>query len=126
MNEEDKAFQSRMLLFEFAALEAGDDVDPNLYDQWMMVRELMSALTIDFTTLHILGKIDREAIQDCAAFLQKAVARKRDRNANMWAILLYFMLVINMMSQCGSEEQEEVFEWMIKSVTRATYELVKA
>ena len=100
VNEDDKAFNSRYLLFDFACLESSDGADdPNLYDKWMMLRELMSALTIDFTTLTIHGKLDREAIQDCAQFLQLAVGRKRDRNANMWGILLYFMLVINLMAQ---------------------------
>lgn len=54
---------------------------------------------MDFTTLHMDGKLDREAIQDCAQFLQVAVGRKRDRNANMWGALLYFMLVINLITQ---------------------------
>ena len=88
-----------------------------------MIRELLSALTPDFCTILYNGKLDRQAIQDCAAFLQQAIGRKRDRNANMWAILLYFMLMLNMMAQGGREEQEEVFEWMIKSVARSTYEL---
>jgi hypothetical protein len=113
-------------LIEFTALEAAGEEDPNLYDQWILIRELMSALTIDFSTLHIDGKIDREAMQDCATFLQAAIGRKRDRNANMWAILLYFLLQINIMFQCGKEDQDEVFNWMIKSVTRSTFELVKA
>ena len=91
--------------------------------RWLMVRELMSALTPDFTTILHNGKLDREAIQDCAAFLQEAVGRKRDRNANMWGILLYFLLIINMLFQGGRDDQIEVFEWMIKSVTRSAYEL---
>lgn len=122
VNEEDKAFQSRYLLLSFDALDAQDD-DPHLYSDWMQTRELLSALTPDFSTLLHNNKLDREAIQDCALFLQAAIGRKRDRNANLWGILLYFMLLINMMFQAGKEEQKEVFEWMVKSVTRSTYEL---
>ena len=88
-----------------------------------MVRELLSALTPDFATILHNGKLDREAIQDCAAFLQAAVGRKRDRNANMWGILLYFLVILNMMFQGGKDDQREVFEWMVKSVTRTTFEL---
>ena len=110
VNEEDKAFQSRYLLLSFDALDAQDD-DPHLYSDWMQTRELLSALTPDFSTLLHNNKLDREAIQDCALFLQVAIGRKRDRNANLWGILLYFMLLINMMFQAGKEEQKEVFEW---------------
>ncbi len=100
-----------------------ESTDPNLYNEWLYVRELLSALTPDLCTITINNKLDREAIQDCAAFLQLAVGRKRDRNANMWGILLYFMLILNMMFQAGQEDQHNVFEWMVKSVTRTTYEL---
>lgn len=88
-----------------------------------MIRELLSALTPDFTMILWNGKLDRQAIQDCAAFLQAAIGRKRDRNANMWGILLYFMLQLNAMFQCDRDDQKQVFEWMVKSVTRSTYEL---
>ena len=88
-----------------------------------MVRELLSALTPDFTTILYNGSLDRAAIQDCAKFLQTAVGRNRDRNVNMWGILLYFLLILNMMFQNGKEDQREVFEWMVKSVTRTTFEL---
>ena len=85
-----------------------------------MIRELLSALTPDFTTILHNGKLDRQAIQDCAAFLQAAIGRKRDRNANMWGILLYFMLILNMMFQCGKEEQKDVFEWYAKPLRMLT------
>lgn len=125
VNEGDAAFQSRYLLLQFSALKnTDDDNDPRLYDNWLAIRELLSALTPDFAMLLLDdGKLDRAAIQDCAAFLQQAIGRKRDRNANMWAVLLYFMLVINAMFQC---DQGQVFEWMVKSVTRSSYELVCA
>ena len=91
-----------------------------------MIRELLSALMPDFASLLVDGKLDREAIRDCATFLQAAIGRKRDRNANMWGLLLYFMLQLNMLFQMEIESQDEVFNWMIKAVTRATYELVRA
>jgi hypothetical protein len=123
INEEDKAFQSRLLLIPFSALVVTGEERPNLYNQWLMIRELLSALMPDFASLLVHGKLDREAIRDCATFLQAAIGRKRDRNANMWGLLLYFMLVLNMLFQESIESQEEIFEWMIKAVTRATYEL---
>ena len=123
MNEGDKAFQSRYLLLQFGALATPEDTDPNLYSNWLMIRELLSALTPDFSMLLHNGKLDRDAIQDCAAFLQAAIGRKRDRNANMWGILLYFMLLLNVLFQSGAEEQKQVFVWMVKSVTRSSYEL---
>ncbi len=72
----------------------------DLGDQWDKIRELMSALMIDFSSLVINGKLDKPAIQDCVKFLQNAIGReRRERNVNSWGILLYFMLNINFMSQ---------------------------
>lgn len=123
MNEDDKAFNSRYLLLQFSALQANDDADPQLYPRWLMIRELLSALTPDFSSLLYNDRLDSEAIQDCAAFLQAAIGRKRDRNANMWGILLYFMLLLNMMFQSTCREQLNVFEWIVKTVARSSYEL---
>jgi hypothetical protein len=99
VNVDDGAFQSRYLLLQFNALKVNDDADPNLYDRFKTTHELLSALTPDFTTILHNKRLDREAIQDCASFLQSAIGRNRDRNANMWSILLYFMLLINMIFQ---------------------------
>ena len=86
--------------------------------------ELLSALTPDFALFLMPdGKLDREAVQDCATFLQATIGRQRDRNANCWAMLLYFMLVLNMLFQADVEDQKRVFVWMVKSVSRAAYEL---
>ena len=90
--------------------------------RWLKVRELMSALAVDFESLLVDGKLDRYAMQDCASFLGLAVGKKRDRNVNMWAILLYYMLNINFLFQGCAESQEQVFEWMLKSVTQAAHE----
>ena len=118
MNDEDKAFQSRLITIMFTALQHNEHSDdPELYSEWLMARELMSALAIDFETLLFNGKVDRHAIQDCAQYLQKSIGKKRDRNANMWGALLYYMLLINAMFQADSGNQEAVFEWMVKSTT---------
>lgn len=122
-NEEDKAFQSRLLLITFDSLKNTEDADPNLYSEWVACRELLSALAPDFASILHEDNLDREAIQDCAAFLQRAIGRKRDRNANMWAVLLYFMLTLNIMFQANCDAQVEVFEWMVKTVTRSMHEL---
>lgn len=61
-------------------------------------------------------------MQDCASFLGKAIGKKRDRNVNMYAILLYYMLVLNFLFQGCAESQEKIFEWMLKSVTEAAHE----
>ncbi len=122
VNDEDKAFQSRMILIKFDALRMSGEEDSELYNDWLMIRELISALAVDFESLLWNGKLDRQAIQDCAKYLQQAVGRQRDRNVNLWGLLLYYMLNLNFMFQSDSEDQEKVFEWMIHSVTRAAYE----
>ena len=122
MNDDDAAFKSRMILIKFDALQAPCGEDPDLYTDWLLVRELISALAVDFESLLWHGKLDRHAIQDCAKFLQQAVGKKRDRNVNLWGLLLYYMLNLNFMFQCGCEDQEDVFSWMINSVSRAMSE----
>ncbi|KAL3922991.1 MAG: hypothetical protein SGPRY_004364, partial [Prymnesium sp.] len=82
-NEDDKAFQSLILMITFDSLKYPEEADPNLYSEWVVCRELLSALTPDFASILWDGKRDREAIKDCAAFLQRAIGRKRDRNANI-------------------------------------------
>ncbi|KAL3920131.1 MAG: hypothetical protein SGPRY_005366 [Prymnesium sp.] len=96
---------------------------PNLYSEWVACRELLSALTPDFASILWEDKLGRHAIQDCATFLQRAIGHKLDRNPNMWAVLLYFMLMLNCMFQASSNAQVEDFEWIVKTVTRSIYEL---
>ncbi|AUL80776.1 hypothetical protein [Pleurochrysis sp. endemic virus 1b] len=136
INDNDKAFMSRMILINFDALseervprnetqsqqEVREARDTHLTSEWNAVRELMSALAVDFESILLDGKLDKHAIQDCATFMQIAIGRYRDRNANLWGLLLYYMLLTNYMFQCDAEDQEGVFEWMISSVTRAAFE----
>ena len=85
INNDDAAYMSRELRIQFDALTArSEDDDPDLYNQWTLNRELMSALTVDFEAMTMNGKLDRCAIQDCASFLQQALGKKRDRNANLY------------------------------------------
>lgn len=123
-NENDVAFWNRTLLIQFAQLkeEANEDNNPALYNQFTLLRELLSALCMDFSSLLWNDKLDKEAIVDCASFLGASIGRKRDRNANMWGLLLYFMLIVTYMFQGGRNELTDIFVWMIDSVTRTTYE----
>lgn len=108
-----------MLRVDFEELKVEGDTDPNLYAHWTCVKELISALLPDFSLLLWQGKLDSEAIQDCANFVQATVSTARDRNANMWGVLLYFMLLINALFQCSPDDQVAVFDWVVKSATRS-------
>lgn len=77
----------------------------------------------DFANLLWGGKLDSEAIQDCANFIQATVGTSRDRNANMWGLLLYFMLILNALFQCSPSDQDDVFEWIVASATRSIREI---
>ena len=126
VNDGDKAYQSRQILIQYEPLDgAGDDDDPDLYNQWNACRQLSSALTPDLESLLWYKKLDREAMQDCAQFVQIAVGKKRDRNANAWGMLLYYMLNINLLFRCTKQDVDDVFDWMIHSVTGITYEFNK-
>ena len=86
-------------MLQFEKIICPEEEDPRLWNDFKLYQELLSALAPDLCSLLYNGKLDREAIQDCASFLNATVARKRDRNINLWAVLLYFMLVINYMFQ---------------------------
>ena len=85
VNEADPAFVQRMLLIPFNELNVApvSESSANLYSSWLMIRELLSSLMMDFSTLLWNGHLDSEAIRDCAAFLQAVIGRKRDRNLNL-------------------------------------------
>lgn len=122
INEDDKAFQSRYLLLLFDQLQ---QVKSNVrYSDWLKVCELMSALPVDFVTLTWGGVMDDEAIQDCCQFIQAAIGRKRDRNAGLWGLLLYFMLMLNAAFQSGPEAQTATLEWVVRSANRMNKELL--
>ena len=121
MNLEDKALQSRLMVIRFDPLENTVD-SANLYNEWLMIRELLSSLAVDFENLLVDGKLDRYAMMDCASFLGAAVGTKRDRNTNSWGMLLYYMLNVNAMFQADGNEQLAIFEWMLTTVTRSAVE----
>ena len=127
VNDDDKAFQSRLLTIPFKELKTTDTEtadDPVLYNTFLLNRELMSACMPDMAMLGLWnGKLDKHAIQDWSQFLQKALAKKRDRNLNEWAKLGYFLSILNVCFQCGSEDQMAMMDWMLVSVTKATHEL---
>ena len=86
LNEHDKPFQSRILLNQFDELQQNEDADPNMYHTWQVSRELLSACTADFESMLWNGKLDKEAIADCASFVNAIGKRSqfaRDRNSNL-------------------------------------------
>lgn len=127
INMDDKAFQSRMITIPFKPLKCGpddDDDDPDLYNQFQLFRELLSACQVDLQMIGLYnGKLDKQAIQDTAQYLQKCLATKRDRNVNEWAKQLYIWVLLNVTCQNDSRDMEKTFEWVLKTVTRTNHEL---
>ena len=127
INPSDTAFQSRLLLIPFDPLrdQGADGDDSNLYTDFSCFRELSSALTPDFESILYHDRLDREAIADCAQFMSRALGKRRDRNANMWGVLLYYMLQLNFLMQPTVADVEEIFDWILHTVTGTVYELNK-
>ena len=127
INDDDKAFQSRLLTIPFKELKTDDSEaadNPELYNNFLLSRELMSALMPDLAMIGLWnGKLDKQAIGDWSQFLNKALGKKRDRNLNEWAKLGYILSNLNVAFQGGADDQEKMFEWMLVSVTKATHEL---
>lgn len=98
--------------------------DPDAYSKFKISQELMSALLPDLQLVGLYnGKLDRHAIQDCAAFLGKAIGKKRDRNLNEWAKVFYIFALLNLLFQGGKDEMDAVFDWLLVTVTRQTHVL---
>lgn len=121
-NEDDAAFQSRQLLIKFDALNnnlASDDI-PDIFTEWTAIRELSSCLMPDFESiLGDGGKLDSAAIGDCALFLQEFIGAKRDRSANVYAILMYYMLLLNFVLQSDAQTQRDTIEFVCGLVKRS-------
>lgn len=125
VNDQDKAFQSRLVTIPFKA-GSYDDAhhNPDMYNEFLLSRELLSALLPDLQLVGLWnGKLDKHAIQDWASFLQKALGKKRDRNLNEWAKLGYIFCLLNLLFQGNDKDQEAMFDWVIVVVTKATHEL---
>ena len=123
VNESDKPMQSRMLTIPFSNLKCSAE-DSTLYDRMKMSQELVSALMPDLAQVGLWnGKLDKEAIQDWATFLNKALDKQRHRNLNEWAKLGYIYSCLNLTFQADGDEQARMIEWIVVMVTRATYEL---
>ena len=127
INDDDKAFQSRLLTIPFKDLRTDDSQaadDKGLYNKFLCQAELMSALLPDLALVGLYnGKLDKHAIQDWSQFLQKALCKKRDRNLNEWAKLGFIFSQLNVLFQGGQDDQEAMFDWMLVTVTKATHEL---
>ena len=124
VNEEDKAFQTRLLTIPFKDLKCDEEDDPHVYNDFMHMRELMSALSVDLQQIGLWnGKLDKEAIRDWAKFLGAVLNKKRDRNINEWAKLGYIFSLLNLAFQGNADDQDQMFTWMLSTVTRSIKEL---
>jgi hypothetical protein len=92
----------------FHELRVSGETSADLVEDYKAIRTLLSACTPDFASFLLYGKLDREAIKDCALFLSKVLEKDRSRPAAMWAIEMYFMLILNEVFQLGGTAQEEV------------------
>lgn len=113
VNMTDEAFQSRLLIFHFQTrtqLPAS-----NSTRSFMKLCELCSSLIGDFSSLTHEGKLDHEAIADCAYYCGFLVNKIRDRSASNWGLLLYFMLLLNKLFNTALEQT--ILEWTSLQLT---------
>jgi hypothetical protein len=117
----------RLLLILFAPLqrEEGDNDDDDIYGQWTVCRQLMSALAADFENILHDGKLDSEALSDCCKFMQKATGVTLSRNANLWGNLLYYMIALEGISQAGRDKLDAIFEWICRQAPKQAYMATK-
>ena len=123
INDSDSAFVSRMLMILFAPLMSSDDGGNSVSEQFRALQELSSSLLPDMASIMYNGHLDGEAIQDCGRWVGTAIGKVRDRSAQNWGLLVYFMLALTFMAQGGRQQVEEVLDWTIRQVTRTAYEM---
>ena len=127
INKNDAAMHSKMLTFVFHAKDLrGNEIadDDEVYTEYTNYLPLLSSLMPDLEMLgKFEGKLDREAIQDCCAFMNKVCKQKRDRSLNSWGALLYFRIVLNALVQGYRERLENIFEHFVVETARQSREL---
>lgn len=99
INDSDSAFVSRMLLILFAPLMSADDGGNDVSDNFRALQELSSSLLPDYASILFNGHLDGEAIQDVGRWIGTACGKTRDRMAQNWGLLTYYMLALTFMSQ---------------------------
>ena len=109
-NKSDAPMQSRMLVIEFEPLENSETPD---VERWNELKYTFSAIAPDIHDLFLTGegKLDRHALDDCANYLEQLTETKRDRGTNLWAQMLYAMLVLDFCFDV--KRAEEIVEWVV-------------
>lgn len=124
VNESDSAFMQRILLILFQPLDT-TGVDPSLSgetkDDWERYKKLSSCLMPDLETLLVDHKLDREALNDCCTFMNRATGEVYARNANLWGFLLYYMLLLEFLASGETEAAEAILEWICTKVVQQNY-----
>ena len=126
--QDDDAFLQRLLLILFSPLDASrvdTSESSGRAQEWRAAKELLSCLQPDLEELLLDGKLDREAQSDFCDFMNKATNTVYARNCNLWGFLGYHMVMLETLSQGGTVELDEVFEYLCKSVVRQNYMATK-
>ena len=126
VNEEDATMWSRILLIPFVPIDTTnvDESLSQLKQAYMTDCEaVVSAILPDLYAIGYNGKLDAEALNDCATFMNAATGQVYNRNCNCWGFLIYYMCLLEVMAQNGSEALQQVFEYTCKSVVKQNYAL---
>ena len=115
-NKSDAPMQSRMVVIEFEPLEDSETKD---VDRWAELKYTFSAIAPDIHDLFLMrdGKLNKQALDDCANYLEQLTETKRDRGTNLWAQMLYAMLILD---YCfDGRNAEAIVEWVVKRAAGA-------
>ena len=107
----------RLLVINFHPRDASlvaDRDSKQAQSEWPSAVKFMSCLQPDLEQLRWKGTLDAEAIKDCASFVNALNHTVDARNNNLHGLLAYFMLVLEVLSQCSDEALESVFAYVAK------------
>ena len=115
-NKADTPMNSRMVVIEFEPLESTETPD---VERWSDLKYLLSAIAPDIYDLFLTKerKLDKNALDDCASYLEQLTETKRDRGTNLWAQMLYAMLVLDFCFDV--KRAEDIVEWVVRRAAGA-------
>jgi hypothetical protein len=120
MNEGDDAAMQRTVLVPFEAMENKQTQESMSAFQveWSSMKDIISCCMPDLEQLLWKGKLDREAISDCVAFVNKACDSTMGRNPTLYGYLLYYRLMIERLTQAGESQYSSLFQWFCSASVR--------
>ena len=89
--------------------------------EWEDCKEVISCLLPDLYSMLVDGKLDKEALNDCATFVNEVSGHVYDRNSNCHGYLLYYMINLDVMAHGSQDSLDPIFKYMCSGALKQNY-----